>query len=466
MGALFLETKGGFVKFIKIIPLLFIGLLFVFSSCQKIDVVEPVANESSTYTVCDNGDVVVKMPVAVKEGEVSVEKFEKDIINTKVINGEQASPAYTVIIPVYAYEQIKKGDDIEIGLKVKDFADNYDFFYVVFNGNFEFPWIAKAIKNEKEDIVYFKISGMLLKEYLKNQKFDKLVISFNLLRNPDYRKKAFESRFYLLKYKNGVFTMSQNITPPPSGQKPVIIIHGWQLPSWSEDYESYVKGVSQEIVKYLTSMGLEGKYEFYGFAYDPDYDIYYYSAPALAQYISRYFGSTDSIILVGHSMGGIVARVYNKYYRNKPVKSIITLGTPHHGTPFANLIFGGYVVPFIVPINHWLKWDNLYWTWAMYIHFYLFNGNPYLDALNYNYPNWSRLYAFSGYSISSSHPFYYVSGDGLLRFMGFGDNDGLIPLSSARADNYSPVKLYFYDTDHSELTYKSTVLNAIYNVLK
>jgi pimeloyl-ACP methyl ester carboxylesterase len=454
------------MRFLKIfLPLAFV-FLFVFSSCQKVDLENQMSEESKAIAVFDNGEIVVKLPVTVKESDVFVEKNEKGIINTKIINGVRVSPSYKLALHASTYENLKNEDDIVIGLRAKDFVDGYDFFYVTFNGNIEFPWIGKAIKNEKEDIVYFKISGMLLKEFLKGQKFDKLVIEFNLVRNPDYQKKAFESRFYLLKYQNGVFTMTQNVTPPPAGQRPVIIIHGWQLPSWSEDYESYVRGVSEGIVKYLTSLGLENKYEFYGFAYDPDYDIYYYSAPALAQYISRYFGSSDSIILIAHSMGGIVARVYNKYYRNKPVKTIITLGTPHHGTPFANLIFGGYVVPFVVPINPWLRWDNLYWTWAMYVHFYLFDGNPYLDALNYNYPNWARLHAFSGYSISSSHPFYYVSGDGLLRFMGFGDNDGLIPLSSARADNYSPIRWYFYDTDHSELTSKSTVLNTIYNIVK
>lgn len=455
------------MRALKIIfPSLLLLILFL-SSCQKVDVVEtPSGDKPETATIFDEGEVIVKVPVDIKKELIKVEKQDKNIINLKFVNGLRVSPAYNIVLPMYVYEKLKKYNDIEVGIRVKDFVDGYDFFYVIFNGKYEHPWIGKAIKNEKGDFIFFRISGMLLKEYFKNQKLDKLMLEFSLVRNPDYQKKAFESKFYLLKYQNGFFTMTQSVTPPPPGQRPVIIIHGWQLPSWSEDYASYVKGVSQEIVKYLTSLGLEGKYEFYGFAYDPDYDIYNYSAPALAQYISRFFGSSDSLILIAHSMGGIVARVYDKYYRIKPVKNIITLGTPHHGTPFANLIFGGYVVPFVVPINPWLRWDNLYWTWAMYLHFYLFDGNPYLDALNYRYPDWSKLHTFSGYSLTSSHPFYYVTGDDLLRFMGFGDNDGLIPLSSARANNYSPIRWYFYDTDHSELTSKSAVLNAIFNVLK
>lgn len=44
----------------------------------------------------------------------------------------------------------------------------------------------------------------------------------------------------------------------------------------------------------------------------------------------------DALHIVGHSKGGLVARRYIQHYGgDKRVKSVTTLGTPHHGTPTA-----------------------------------------------------------------------------------------------------------------------------------
>ena len=44
----------------------------------------------------------------------------------------------------------------------------------------------------------------------------------------------------------------------------------------------------------------------------------------------------DRIHIIGHSKGGLIARRYVQHYGgDKRVKSVITLGTPHHGTPTA-----------------------------------------------------------------------------------------------------------------------------------
>lgn len=44
----------------------------------------------------------------------------------------------------------------------------------------------------------------------------------------------------------------------------------------------------------------------------------------------------EGLHIIGHSKGGLVARKYIQHYGgDKRVKSLITLGTPHHGTPTA-----------------------------------------------------------------------------------------------------------------------------------
>lgn len=53
----------------------------------------------------------------------------------------------------------------------------------------------------------------------------------------------------------------------------------------------------------------------------------------------------DRLHIIGHSKGGLVARTYiQRFGGDRRVKSLITLGTPHHGTPTAALgtvIMGG-----------------------------------------------------------------------------------------------------------------------------
>ncbi|MGX9777228.1 esterase/lipase family protein [Janthinobacterium aestuarii] len=49
---------------------------------------------------------------------------------------------------------------------------------------------------------------------------------------------------------------------------------------------------------------------------------------------------SDRVILVAHSMGGLVARAWLRHYGAARVARIITIGTPHHGTALANLAAG------------------------------------------------------------------------------------------------------------------------------
>ncbi|PLY41311.1 lipase [Janthinobacterium sp. ROICE36] len=49
---------------------------------------------------------------------------------------------------------------------------------------------------------------------------------------------------------------------------------------------------------------------------------------------------SNRVIIVAHSMGGLVARAWLRHYGAARVARIITIGTPHHGTALANLAAG------------------------------------------------------------------------------------------------------------------------------
>jgi triacylglycerol esterase/lipase EstA (alpha/beta hydrolase family) len=48
-------------------------------------------------------------------------------------------------------------------------------------------------------------------------------------------------------------------------------------------------------------------------------------------------GAPQPATLIGHSLGGLVARYYARRYPARAVRRIVTLGTPHHGTTLARM---------------------------------------------------------------------------------------------------------------------------------
>ena len=59
------------------------------------------------------------------------------------------------------------------------------------------------------------------------------------------------------------------------------------------------------------------------------------------------------VAIVGHSMGGLVARAYLRRYGAAKVRSVMTLGTPHHGSVHARF-FPGDCLAQLRPGNAWL----------------------------------------------------------------------------------------------------------------
>lgn len=66
---------------------------------------------------------------------------------------------------------------------------------------------------------------------------------------------------------------------------------------------------------------------------------------------------TQRLILVGHSMGGLVARAYLRRHGNARVAKLITLGSPHHGSKLA-LMGPGRNARQMIPGSEWLAGLN------------------------------------------------------------------------------------------------------------
>lgn len=54
-------------------------------------------------------------------------------------------------------------------------------------------------------------------------------------------------------------------------------------------------------------------------------------------HLAHALGTRQPVTLIGHSLGGLVARYYARRYPAAAVRRIVTLGTPHRGTQLARL---------------------------------------------------------------------------------------------------------------------------------
>jgi triacylglycerol esterase/lipase EstA (alpha/beta hydrolase family) len=64
-------------------------------------------------------------------------------------------------------------------------------------------------------------------------------------------------------------------------------------------------------------------------------------------------GATQ-VVIVGHSMGGLVARAYLRRWGAAKVRRVITVGTPHQGSVLAH-VFPGRSLAEMRPGNPWLE---------------------------------------------------------------------------------------------------------------
>lgn len=105
---------------------------------------------------------------------------------------------------------------------------------------------------------------------------------------------------------------------------PVLLIHGYGCNS----------GYWRPMSRHLRAAGISH----YGIDLEPpgaDIDAF---APQVHAAIERLCAATGSkqVIILAHSMGGLVARAYLRRHGRAHIARVITLGTPHHGTALAN----------------------------------------------------------------------------------------------------------------------------------
>jgi triacylglycerol esterase/lipase EstA (alpha/beta hydrolase family) len=122
--------------------------------------------------------------------------------------------------------------------------------------------------------------------------------------------------------------------PPPAPAKcPVLLLHGIGCNG----------GVWTGMRAFLAREGIG---PVYAMSYGPPFIAIPATAPQIAAKIAQIERDTgaSSVVIVAHSMGGLVARSYVRAYGPSHVKRLVTIGTPYAGSMHARLMSGASLV--------------------------------------------------------------------------------------------------------------------------
>jgi triacylglycerol esterase/lipase EstA (alpha/beta hydrolase family) len=138
-----------------------------------------------------------------------------------------------------------------------------------------------------------------------------------------------------------------NRDPPPApAKRPILLIHGVLVND----------GVWVAFRRYLRRRGIA---PIYTINYGPplaDIELFAEQLDRRIEAIRKATGA-ERLVLVSHSMGGLVARAYLRRFGGARVARLITLGTPHHGSVLAYMFPGRDLVQ-MHPGNPWLHQLN------------------------------------------------------------------------------------------------------------
>ncbi|HEX6138578.1 MAG TPA: alpha/beta fold hydrolase [Casimicrobiaceae bacterium] len=129
---------------------------------------------------------------------------------------------------------------------------------------------------------------------------------------------------------------------PAHAETPVLLLHGVLCNA----------GVFARLARFLGRAGVAGVYNL---SYGPPLASIELFADQLAGKIDAIVAATGArgVIVVSHSMGGLVVRAYLRRYGSGRLARVLTLGAPHHGSVHAWL-FPGTSLAQLRPGNAWL----------------------------------------------------------------------------------------------------------------
>ncbi|MDA3928584.1 MAG: T9SS type A sorting domain-containing protein [Prolixibacteraceae bacterium] len=284
------------------------------------------------------------------------------------------------------------------------------------------------------------------------------------------------------------------------GRKPLLLIHGWSFDGqparptggYWDNFKDYL----------LNDATLRANFKPYYVRYWSNYVPIAEIAEALRIKLEEAGLHEQKIAIIGHSMGGLISRSFiNEQSFTKGISKdkkcgenvdlLITLGSPHHGTPMANgparnaevglslQTFMSLVESFVFKETKYnevnrsnLLWDN--YDGLLDYQSYPNESNAWLVNLNTNTKYDSKTIC---YSASVTPQFVIPSNNDVEEqfklgawFMdqGFGfENDGIVPKQSAQFEGHSMKLLrHFNGYNHADIIRGKTSSTDLFNPIK
>ena len=130
--------------------------------------------------------------------------------------------------------------------------------------------------------------------------------------------------------------------PPAPAPTPVLLLHGVLCNA----------GVLHPLKRYLAARGIG---PLYALSYGPPLASIESFAGQTAEKIDAILAATlaRQVVIVAHSMGGLVARAYIRRHGGTKLRRVITIGAPHRGSVLAH-VFPGRSLSQLRPRSAWL----------------------------------------------------------------------------------------------------------------
>ncbi|HKK81281.1 MAG TPA: hypothetical protein VJ909_03475, partial [Prolixibacteraceae bacterium] len=269
-----------------------------------------------------------------------------------------------------------------------------------------------------------------------------------------------------------------------TGRIPLLLVHGWKFGETPSPPSGGYWNFFRDYLKANSELAEKSK------PYYVRYWSNYVSVPEIADELRRKIEEAGfhqkKIAIAAHSMGGLVARSYmeeqvfstGRHEGQKcggMVDLLITLGTPHHGSPMANSKARNAHYDFFTNIllaifeeavfsetryddvnRSDLRWDN--YDDLMDYELFADEKNLWLDSLNKKYEFYHKTTCYYGSvkgdknaSTSTTEGQYKVGAYRIEEGFDF-KNDGIVPEASAKLDGYTVKNLrYFKGYNHADI---------------
>jgi len=343
-----------------------------------------------------------------------------------------------------------------------------------------------------KNLILFILSNLFLFEscvyYVWKKEFEKddrnqnaLILSLlDVIQNPNQELFAFipgPSR----NFSDTQFVESSLHTP--TDKPKLIFIHGWNpIERDTDPFTSRIRKIqniegtfSNAIIHFQENQNnVNSTFDLYAFTYRTSNGVVF-NGEGFLKFLTLKFKISDKIIVVAHSMGGLVTRAAMKSnnYSAGLIDGVITLASPVFGSPFAskkylaNQTFASELSSFLIETQGGT--DLGYTNNGNGQIEILEESNVVLDYINNGFIYNSIFVNFSGVlsPCSGAETFYYTTGCQILSNSSpsFPLNDGIVSENSAMMGNTGIRSFRKTGFDHSMMSFQTKNIDDSSNIL-